>query len=176
MWPVTFDRLAAVTDSMGAGKWRGGAGLESVLRIENGGGVRLSYIADRGPDGPGGPQGLFGGSSGIPIRVVKNIGMPDEKELPIYFADEVVGKDGTFYHVSSGGGGYGDPLDRDPAAVLEDVLDKFVSLEAAKREYGVVLIVGNQELLEYEVDEQGTETLRAEMRYTRSQNTGEEMP
>ena len=163
MWPVTFGRLAAVQDSMGAGKWRGGAGLESVLRVENSGGVRLSYIADRGPDGPGGPRGLFGGLDGIPIRVIKNLDMADEKKLPIYFADETLGKDDTFYHVSSGGGGYGDPLDREPQQVLDDVLDKFVSVEAARQDYGVVVVVGDPDLLEFAVDEEATERLRFEI-------------
>lgn len=176
MWPVTFERLAAVTDSMGAGRWRGGAGLESVLRIENSGGVRLSYIADRGPEGPGGPRGLFGGKDGIPIRVVKNIGMLDEEDLPIYFADETVGKDGTFYHVSSGGGGYGDPLDREPEAVLDDVLDRFVSVAVGERDYGVVLTVGNEELLEYEINQEETDRLRGRMRAARSESAGERLP
>ena len=164
MWPVTFDRLAPVTDSMGAGKWRGGAGLESVLRVENSGGVRLSYIADRGEDGPGGPRGLFGGRDGIPIRVVKNLGADDEQVLPIYFADEFIGQHGTFYHVSSGGGGYGDPLERDPGAVLEDILDRYISLESARRHYGVVIQVRDADLLDYRIDIEATRALRAELR------------
>ncbi len=175
MWPVTFDRLAPVTDSMGAGRWRGGAGLESVLRVENSGGVRLSYIADRGEDGPGGPRGLFGGRDGIPIRVVKNLGAEDEKVLPIYFADEFIGQHGTFYHVSSGGGGYGDPLERDPDGVLEDVLDRYISLESAGRDYGVVINVRDADLLDYRIDIEATRALRAELRATRTP-TGETSP
>lgn len=175
MWPVTFDRLAPVTDSMGAGRWRGGAGLESVLRVENTGGVRLSYIADRGEDGPGGPRGLFGGSDGIPIRVVKNLGTDREQDLPIYFADEFIGQHGTFYHVSSGGGGYGDPLERDPEAVLEDVLDRYVSLESARRDYGVVIDVGDDDLLDHRIDIEGTRVLRAQIRAA-GPNEGEQKP
>ncbi len=169
MWPVTFDRLAPVTDSMGAGKWRGGAGLESVLRVENRGGVRLSYIADRGEDGPGGPRGLFGGQDGIPIRVVKNLGKADAEELPIYFADHSIEQQGTFYHVSSGGGGYGDPLERDPEAVLEDVLDRYVSLESARRDYGVVIEARDVDLLDYRIDLDATRARRAELVTRRTQ-------
>ncbi|MCQ3803236.1 MAG: hydantoinase B/oxoprolinase family protein [bacterium] len=172
LWPVTFDRLAPVTDSMGAGRWRGGAGLESVLRVENAGGVRLSYIADRGEDGPGGPRGLFGGADGIPIRVLKNIGTDDEENLPIYFADEFVGQHGNFYHVSSGGGGYGDPLERDPEAVMEDVMDKYISMRSALEHYGVVMEVRDAELLDYRIDFEATQALRAERRAARS-NGGE---
>ena len=175
MWPVTFDRLAPVTDSMGAGQWRGGAGLESVLRAENAGGVRLSYIADRGEEGPGGPRGLFGGEDGIPIRVAKHVGTDQEEDLPIYFADEFVGQHGNFYHVSSGGGGYGDPLDREPEAVLEDVLDRYVSIESALRDYGVVIEVRDADLLDYLIDVKATQDLRAEMRAARM-NTGEKLP
>jgi len=172
LWPVTFDRLAPVIDSMGAGRWRGGAGLESVLRVENAGGVRLSYIADRGEDGPGGPRGLFGGADGIPIRVLKNIGTDDEENLPIYFADEFVGQHGNFYHVSSGGGGYGDPLERDPEAVMEDVMDKYISMRSALEDYGVVMEVRDADLLDYRIDFEATQALRAERRAARS-NGGE---
>jgi N-methylhydantoinase B len=59
-----------------------------------------------------------------------------------------------------GAGGYGDPLDRDPWRVLEDVLDDYVSVEAARREYGVV-IAGDT------VDEEATGALRGEMRAKR---------
>jgi N-methylhydantoinase B len=45
----------------------------------------------------------------------------------------------SFRHLSAGGGGYGDPFERDPAAVLEDVLDEKVSVAAAKAAYGVVV-------------------------------------
>ena len=51
-----------------------------------------------------------------------------------------------------GGGGWGDPLDRDPQAVLDDVLDEYVSVEGARRDYGVVL-TGSLEELTLEIDE-----------------------
>ena len=66
--------------------------------------------------------------------------------------------------MSSGGGGYGDPLAREPQEVLEDVLDNFVSVESARRDYGVVLVVGNPDLLEFVVDQEATDNLRAEIR------------
>ena len=56
-----------------------------------------------------------------------------------------------------GGGGYGPPLERDPEAVLNDVLDGYVSLEAARRDYGVVLEGGGTE-----VDAEATAALRQE--------------
>jgi N-methylhydantoinase B len=63
-----------------------------------------------------------------------------------------------------GGGGYGNPLDRDPDAVRRDVLDRWVSPEAAREDYGVVLI-GSQADLELEVDLAATEQLRRRLRY-----------
>jgi N-methylhydantoinase B len=62
-----------------------------------------------------------------------------------------------------GGGGWGDPLDRDTQAVLDDVLDEYVSVDGARRDYGVVL-TGSLDDLTLAVDQTATETLRAELR------------
>jgi N-methylhydantoinase B len=62
-----------------------------------------------------------------------------------------------------GGGGWGNPLDRDPQAVLDDVLDEYVSVEGARRDYGVVL-TGSLEDLTLALDDTATEQLRTEMR------------
>jgi N-methylhydantoinase B len=66
-----------------------------------------------------------------------------------------------------GGGGWGDPLTRPAARVLDDVLDEYVSVEGARRDYGVVL-TGSLEELTLEVDEAATEARRAEMRAARA--------
>jgi N-methylhydantoinase B len=66
-----------------------------------------------------------------------------------------------------GGGGWGDPLDRDPSAVLDDVLDEYVSVERAERDYGVVL-TGSLEGLTLDVDLDATERLRSERRSMRA--------
>jgi N-methylhydantoinase B len=63
-----------------------------------------------------------------------------------------------------GGGGYGSPLDRDPEKVLEDVRQQRVSVDAARERYGVVIDSDN-----WQVDSEGTEALRAEMR---AENSG----
>jgi N-methylhydantoinase B len=164
MWPVTFEAISPVRDSAGPGRWRGGVGLESVLRIENEGGARVSYTADRGRKGPGGPRGLFGGKDGVPIRIMRNVGTPGEQELDVYFADLQFGQGDTLYHVSSGGGGYGDPLDRDPEAVAADVLDGFVSLERAREDYGVVLHAPDAKAGGDDIDWVATDRLRWTMK------------
>jgi N-methylhydantoinase B len=66
-----------------------------------------------------------------------------------------------------GGGGWGDPLDRDPEAVLDDVLDEYVSLEGAGRDYGVVL-TGSLDDLTLAVDETATKELRESRRANRA--------
>ena len=63
----------------------------------------------------------------------------------------------------AGGGGWGDPLERDPELVLEDVLDEYVSVDGARRDYGVV-VEGDLEALDMRVDVNATDALRAEMR------------
>ena len=66
-----------------------------------------------------------------------------------------------------GGGGWGDPLDRPASVVLDDVLDEYVSVEGAERDYGVVL-TGSLEELTLVIDEAATEQCRADMRAGRA--------
>jgi len=66
-----------------------------------------------------------------------------------------------------GGGGWGDPLDRDADAVLDDVLDEYVSVDGAARDYGVVL-TGSLDDLTLAIDVDATEHLRAEQRAQRA--------
>ena len=72
-----------------------------------------------------------------------------------------------FSRPTAGGGGYGDPLDRDPERVVADVADDYVSLARAAKDYGVVLEVIDKDLCEYEVDRDATERLRASIRAQR---------
>jgi N-methylhydantoinase B len=66
-------------------------------------------------------------------------------------------------YYSPSGGGYGDPLDRDPAKVLDDVLDGFFGPDHAKSDYGVVLMPVDDGY-DWGLDEAATANLRAEMR------------
>ncbi len=75
-----------------------------------------------------------------------------------------IGPGDTFSRPTAGGGGFGDPLERDPAKVVEDVADDYVSVERAAKDYGVVIRVIDAELCHYEVDVSATEALRAEIR------------
>jgi N-methylhydantoinase B len=73
----------------------------------------------------------------------------------------------TFTRPSAGGGGVGDPLLRDVALVLDDVVDEYVSVERARKDYGVVVHVVDADLAEYEVDEEATVAERARIRAER---------
>jgi N-methylhydantoinase B len=73
-----------------------------------------------------------------------------------------------FTRPSAGGGGFGDPLERDPIAVREDVADGYVSIERARKDYGVVVREVDAELSEYEVDDEATAAERERIRADRA--------
>ena len=104
------------------------------------------------------PFGVLGGGSGAPyiVSVVRD-GEETGFETPGKVTDHPVRFDDKVVMRSAGGGGYGDPLTRDPARVRADVLDGFVSRERAAAGYGVVLDDDD------EVDLPATEAKRAEM-------------
>jgi N-methylhydantoinase B len=139
-------------DSGGAGEWRGGTGVVFSVRIAREGSAVLGRGMERFVFRP---WGMTGGKPGAKARVVVNLGRPDERELgKLDIFHPSVGDVVTI--MTPGGGGYGDPMRRPPAKVLEDVLDGYVSPEAAERDYGVV-IRGEG------VDERATVGLRAEI-------------
>jgi len=122
-------------DSAGPGRWRGGLGLLFMFRVTQGGSAVLGRGLERFRFRP---WGMAGGKPGANMRVVLNRGTEGERDLgkidmvPVAEGDTV-----TF--MTPGGGGYGDPFLRDPAAVLADVRAGYVSPESAERDYGVVI-------------------------------------
>jgi N-methylhydantoinase B len=73
----------------------------------------------------------------------------------------------SFYRPSAGGGGFGDPLERPAEEVLEDVIDGYVSVERASKDYGVVIKEINRSLDEFEIDHSETQAMRAWIRENR---------
>ena len=132
-YPVLLERFALREDSGGAGRFRGGLGIVKDYRCTDE--LELLSGYDR-HDCP--PWGLFGGKAGAPntIVVTREDGETDEfrkvTEYALHAGDLVSFR-------TAGGGGYGDPLEREPERVLADVLDGYVSVEAAESEYGVVI-------------------------------------
>jgi len=79
------------------------------------------------------PEGIFGGSPGSRARFLKNGQPADPGGLTFCDPGDVL----SFY--SAGGGGYGSPLERDPAAVEADAINGYISIDRAKEDYGVIL-------------------------------------
>jgi N-methylhydantoinase B len=152
--PLEIVQYGLVPDSGGAGTYRGGLGLVREYRLLADEAV-LTIRSDRRAHPP---YGVQGGKPGAPSWNILNPG-PAQRILPTLPMEAVRIKRGdVFRHLQAGGGGYGNPLNRDPQRVLQDVLDEKVSLECARREYGVVI-----EPASLTVDEEATRRLRAEM-------------
>jgi len=153
--PIVIERFALIPDSAGAGRFRGGCGLRRDMRFLADEG-KLTNLSERQRFAP---YGLFGGKTGMLARTVINPG-PDEQIVHGKQSREFVYGDVISFQ-QSGAGGYGDPLERDPALVLDDVLDECVSVDAARRQYGVVIIGDG---LDLRVDATATAALRRSSR------------
>ncbi|MEU8177190.1 hydantoinase B/oxoprolinase family protein [Microbispora hainanensis] len=129
---IFHERLELIPDSGGAGKFRGGVG---VLR-------QVRYLADgevlsMKKKSKTRPWALDGGHEPEPSEMVLWPGTDRAKRVGMYRAAMKAGD--RFINRTAGGGGYGNPLDRDPAAVVADVLDGYVTAESAERLYGVIV-------------------------------------
>ena len=153
--PIVVERFELIRDSAGPGRFRGGAGLRRDMRFLADEG-KLTNLSDRQRFAP---YGLFGGDPGVRGRTVLNPG-PDEELVPGKASREFAYGDVISFQ-QSGAGGYGDPLERDPARVLHDVLDDYVSIDAAREHYGVVIVGADPDL---RVDAAATAALRASRR------------
>jgi N-methylhydantoinase B len=133
-YPVLVERLELVADSGGPGRFRGASGLRKDIRFlgERG---RVSNLSDRHRFPA---PGLFGGGEGALGRTVLNPGTAREQVLHPKALYPVESGDVLSFQVS-GAGGYGNPLDRDPALVARDVALGYVSARAARERYGVVV-------------------------------------
>ena len=148
--PIRIDEYGFVPDSAGAGKWRGGLGLrrrytllneEATLQLRS---DRMRFL----------PYGLAGGR---PARGTQNVLNPDTEPrvMPAKFAVTLRRGD-VIRHDQPGGGGFGDPFERDPALVAADVRNEKISLDYARREHGVVVDPSTGD-----VDEAATRAVRA---------------
>jgi N-methylhydantoinase B len=111
--------------------------------------------------------GIFGGLPSNPHGNWLNPGTDKEEFLGAFFSNVAVKDGDSFTRPSAGGGGLGDPLKRQPEAVLEDVIDDYVSIERAKKDYGVIIKEIDAEIDEYEILEQETLQEREYIRLNR---------
>jgi N-methylhydantoinase B len=159
-FPLLVEKLALRTDSGGAGKCRGGLGYEKHYRALVD--CRTIVTADRVRLGC---YGLNGGKAGEPFCVTVDLD-GEARELGGLVDGEPVLKGQIVRVVTTGGGGWGDPLEREPALVLADVLEGRVSLDRARDDYGVVLAgAGTADVA---VDEPATAERRAALRAQRT--------
>jgi N-methylhydantoinase B len=157
-WPVMVISRTLRQDSGGPGQFRGGLGMATKVRNLAEGAWTLTETGRAQYP----PWGLRDGKSGAPSGHVLRIphqSRPITKEVIRYR----VPADAEATVVSAGGGGWGDPLERDPEKVRRDVLEGYVSLKASRQEYGVVL---KGKLLT--INPEATTTLREKLRSQRT--------
>jgi N-methylhydantoinase B len=132
--PVLVEGRALRRDSCGPGKHRGGLGIDMHVRnlVEG----RWNFEQSRRANCP--PWGLWGGGAGEPGGYL--LRLPGENEFKQMIGAHIpVPVDSEAIVRTGGGGGWGDPFDRDPELVRQDVVEDFISPEAARDDYGVVL-------------------------------------
>jgi len=128
----------------------------------------ISYICDRERAVV---WGIEGGLPSMPHGLtLKRAGAAAEERLGSIFSDVPIGEGDEFSRPTAGGGGFGDPLERDPNLVIEDIKDDYVSVARAAKDYGVVVTTIDAELCDYAVDEAATAALRATIRAERVTN------
>jgi N-methylhydantoinase B len=154
--PLFIERFELVRDSAGPGRYRGGSGIRRDVRILEDD-IHFSNLTDRHHFAA---FGLFGGKPGAKGMTMLNPG-PDQKLLHSK-ASYMLKSGDIVCQILNGAGGYGDPLERDTAAVRKDVIGEYVSVEKARKEYGVVIDPET-----WEVNEEKTTELRAKLRKER---------
>ncbi|HXQ51296.1 MAG TPA: hydantoinase B/oxoprolinase family protein [Stellaceae bacterium] len=153
-FPVRVERYALVTDSGGAGRFRGGLGTRRDWRILGGESV-INIRSDRFKFSS---PGVFGAKPARATRACLNPGTKDERPLTSKVGGLRLKQGDCLSWELGGGGGFGDPLTRDPAMVRQDVVRGYVSREAARCDYGVALGEDGA------IDQDETQRLRGEAR------------
>ncbi len=145
-----------LTDSGGAGEWRGGCGSHFVKEVRTPTLVN-QYVVNQYHVHPG----IAGGASGSPDRCTLRVGGPPGAHIVVdpSVAGVRLETGEQLVYDFGGGGGWGDAFARDPEAVLDDVWDEYVSIEGAARDYGVV-ITGSLEACTLTLDLDATSRLR----------------
>jgi N-methylhydantoinase B len=159
-FPLLVEKLALRPDSGGAGARRGGLGYEKHYRALVD--CRTIVTADRVRLGC---YGVNGGKAGLPFCVTIDIA-ENPRDLGGLVDGEPVLAGQIVRVLTTGGGGWGDPLTREPELVARDVVDGKVSLAAARDEYGVAVVADDD--AGYRVDAAATETLRKTLRTART--------
>ena len=138
--PIMFDAYRMEQDSFGAGLHRGAPGVTKVWHYTHGD-VVFSSLGDGERFGP---WGYAGGGDAPGQKLVYAPGTDEEAHVGMFCTGMTVKRGRQMLFFNSGGGGWGDPLERPPEWVLEDVATELLSPEAALRDYGVVVRPGDR--------------------------------
>lgn len=132
-YPILVERYSLIPESAGPGRWRGGHGIRKDIRVL----AEKTQLMNLGERHRVRPPGLLGGRPGRNAETVIN---PDGEARTIHSKGRYELREGDLVsHRLSGGGGYGNPIERDPELVSADVVAGLLSVDTARREYGVVL-------------------------------------
>ncbi|MCY4373148.1 MAG: hydantoinase B/oxoprolinase family protein [Spirochaetaceae bacterium] len=133
-YPLRIERYGLVRDSGGPGRFRGGLAVEREWRLLDG----RAHLAIRSDRRDHLPYGLSGGRPGTgSINLLSRESGEEETLITMVSTSMEAGE--RLYHRQAGGGGWGDPLERDPELVAQDARNDKVSLASARDDYGVVL-------------------------------------
>jgi N-methylhydantoinase B len=158
-YPVRFRYLGIRSGSGGPGRHRGGCGTE--YGIETLSDSLISILGDRVDHAP---FGVEGGGEGAPNRVSLETGGKSWIPPMRSKAEKVPFKNADSFHLASpGGGGFGDPFERDPAAIEADLNDGMIDLATAEKQHGIVAVI-ERTILDrpvYRVDAQRTRLNRS---------------
>jgi N-methylhydantoinase B len=157
-FPMRCDQYELRPEPAAPGRWRGGVGIIRRNRFLVDG--TYSCEGDRQTDPP---RGVFGGWDGLVASCRKNPDTSRQEQLPAKVTGIPFAAGEYIEFREPNAAGYGDPLDRPPEAVREDVLDDFTTIELARDAYGVVF--ADEHTLE--IDAKATETVRAGLRRER---------
>lgn len=157
-YPFLYRQAEYAIDTAAPGQWRGVPAFHMVREhtddFTGNGKVNVLVQMNRHP-----LAGYAGGRPGVGNYYLLDYGGPSALLVDEWVFEHPTGPNRAVFAQSQGGGGWGDPYERDPAAVREDVLDEYVSIEGARRDYGVVVDPATLEL-----DEDGTRALRERLR------------
>ncbi len=159
-FPLRVEKLGLAQDSGGPGRRRGGLGYDKHVRV-----LRDCFFISTADRTILSCYGVRGGRAGAPYSTTINPGTPRERVLP-GLVDDLPLKAGDLIRIrTTGGGGWGDPLEREPEAVRMDVVRGLVSLESAGRDYGLVLRAEAGD--DFAIDARATGRRRDELRRAR---------
>ena len=136
-YPIAVDRFEIRAGSCGDGKWRGGFGVRRDVRVKSDVGA-LSVLTDKCVIPPFGVHGAKNGA-GNHFVVIRDGAFLEPSAVPGKVSGFPLRQEDVVREESAGGGGYGDPLERDPDLVATDVRLGYFTADQADRRYGVVL-------------------------------------